>query len=172
MKVNKTGIKLIKSYEQTKVSMKEEVDKKIVRYEEYVTKFCIQDLNENQFSALVSFGMSVGVIVLKGIVSTMSISEISDEFLKYNKVDGCLDISLMKRRKEEKKLFNKALDLSYNAMVTDLKTSVRKGAGKKYDKTGKLFKKGDIVKILRTNSAKTWGLTDIGWIPLKYIQKV
>ena len=172
MKVSKAGIKLIKSYEQFSTDMKAEIDKKIMTYEGYVTRFATDTLNENQFSALVSFGMSVGVITLKNVVSNKTISEISKEILQYNKIDGKIDKSLMKRRKEEYKLFNKPVDNSYAAIVMDLKTSVRKGAGKKYDKTGKIFRKGDVVNILRTNSAKTWGLTNIGWVSLDYIQRV
>lgn len=172
MKVCKTGIKLIKSYEQLNTDMKAEIDKKIMTYEGYVTRFAPDNLNENQFSALVSFGISVGVITLKNVMSNNTISDISNEILKYNKIDGKIDKSLIKRRKEEYRLFNKPVDSSYAAIVMDLKTSVRKGAGKKYDKTGSFFKKGDIVNILRTNSAKTWGLTNIGWVSLKYIQRV
>ncbi|MBE5934698.1 MAG: hypothetical protein E7262_02755 [Lachnospiraceae bacterium] len=197
MKVNAAGIKLIKTYmreygyvkgglsydaidvwdsaeceQQRKEEFEKKFDEEIARYSVYVMRFCEFEANENQFSALVSFGYNNGVINLKKLLSGKTAIDVSNDILKFIKVNDKIQKNLVKLRKEEKKLFDKPVDTSYAVRLMDTKTSVRKGAGKKYDKTGSVFKKGEIVKILKTNSAKTYGLTNMGWVSLKYAIKV
>lgn len=160
------------SLEERKAEFDLKFDEEIARYGTYVMRFCEFELNENQFSALVSFGYNSGVINLKKLVAGKSATQVSNDILNFIKVDDKIQKNLVKLRKEEKKLFDKTVDSSYAVRLMDIKTSVRKGAGKKYDKTGSIFKKGDIVKILKTNSAKTYGLTSMGWISLKYAIKM
>ena len=169
MKVNAAGKKLIKTYME---DCDKKYDEQVARYSTYVMRFLEFSPNENQFSALVSFGCNSGVINLKKLVAGKSAKQVSDDILNFIKVDDKIQKNLVKIRKEEKKLFDKPVDGSFNVRLMDLKTSVRKGAGKKYDKTGSIFNKGDIVKIIRTNSAKTYGLTMVGWVSLKYAIKI
>lgn len=169
MKVNATGAKLIKTYMS---NWKENYEEQVARYSTYVMRFAEFTPNENQFSALVSFGCNSGVINLKKLLAGKSEKQVSNDILNFIKIDDKIQKDLVKIRKEEKKLFDKPVDSSYSVRLMDVKTSVRKGAGKKYDKTGSIFNKGDIVKIIKTNSAKTYGLTMIGWVSLKYAIKL
>ena len=68
-------------------------------------------LNENQFSALVSFTYNVGVAnlkkstLLKKVNINPSDTTITDEFLKWNKAGGKVLAGLTRRREEEAKLY-------------------------------------------------------------------
>ena len=68
-------------------------------------------LNENQFSALVSFTYNVGVAnlkkstLLKKVNINPSDPTITDEFLKWNKAGGKVLAGLTRRREEEAKLY-------------------------------------------------------------------
>jgi len=68
-------------------------------------------LNENQFSALVSFTYNVGVAnlkkstLLKKVNINPSDPTIEDEFLKWNKAGGKVLAGLTRRREEEAKLY-------------------------------------------------------------------
>ena len=68
-------------------------------------------LNENQFSALVSFTYNVGVANLKKSTLLKKVNiypsdpTITDEFLKWNKAGGKVLAGLTRRREEEAKLY-------------------------------------------------------------------
>ena len=68
-------------------------------------------LNENQFSALVSFTYNVGVAnlkkstLLKKVNINPSDPTITDEFLKWNKAGGKVLAGLTRRREQEAKLY-------------------------------------------------------------------
>jgi len=68
-------------------------------------------LNENQFSALVSFTYNVGVAnlkkstLLKKVNINPSDTTITDEFLKWNKAGGKVLAGLTRRREQEAKLY-------------------------------------------------------------------
>ena len=68
-------------------------------------------LNENQFSALVSFTYNVGVANLKKstLLKKVNINPldqtITDEFLKWNKAGGKVLAGLTRRREQEAKLY-------------------------------------------------------------------
>lgn len=70
----------------------------------------IQDINDNQFAALVSFAYNVGVGNLKKstlliLVNQRNFTQAAEEFLKWNKAQGKVLNGLTKRREAEKRLF-------------------------------------------------------------------
>lgn len=70
------------------------------------------DFNQNQFDALVSFTFNCGKANLTQLTKkhTREISEISEKILEYNKASGVTLAGLVRRRREEKELF----DTPYN----------------------------------------------------------
>lgn len=56
--------------------------------------------------------------------------------------------------------------------VTASALNIRKGAGTKYATTGQVYRNGAEVEIIKFNSAKTWGLTNKGWVSMTYMKKV
>lgn len=62
-------------------------------------------LNENQFSALVSFTFNCGPGNLKKLVSNRTLPQIADAILLYNKANGKELAGLVRRRKAERELF-------------------------------------------------------------------
>ena len=56
--------------------------------------------------------------------------------------------------------------------VTASALNIRKGAGTKYATTGQVYKNGVEVEIIKFNSAKTWGLTNKGWVSMAYLKKI
>ena len=50
--------------------------------------------------------------------------------------------------------------------------NIRKGAGTKYATTGQVYRNGAEVEIIKFNSAKTWGLTNKGWVSMAYLKKI
>lgn len=56
--------------------------------------------------------------------------------------------------------------------VTASALNIRKGAGTKYATTGQVYKNGAEVEIIKFNSAKTWGLTNKGWVSMAYLKKI
>lgn len=76
-----------------------------------VTKLLKQQLNENQFNAVVCFAYNVGTgalaksTLLKKINANPNDKTIRDEFLKWNKAGGKVLNGLVKRRLEESDLY-------------------------------------------------------------------
>lgn len=62
-------------------------------------------LNENQFSALVSFAYNCGTGNLKKLVTNRNHKEIADAILLYDKAGGKVLNGLVRRRKAERELF-------------------------------------------------------------------
>ena len=56
--------------------------------------------------------------------------------------------------------------------VTASALNIRKGAGTKYATTGQVYRNGAEVEIIKFNSAKTWGLTNKGWVSMAYLKKI
>lgn len=75
------------------------------KYEKYVTDNVKLELNENQFSALVSFCYNCGVGNLKTLVKGRTASQIAEAILLYNKAGGQVLKGLVRRREAERKLF-------------------------------------------------------------------
>ena len=133
MKTNSKGIELIKSFEGCSlvaykcpanvwtigyghthgvtegmsISQKqadELLKEDLAKYEKYVedTKLV---LNENQFSALVSFVYNCGNGNLKKLIANRTLPEIAEAMLLYKKANGVVLNGLVRRRKAERELF-------------------------------------------------------------------
>lgn len=80
-------------------------------YEKSVDSFCRDDINQNQFDALVSFAYNVGVNALKGSTLLKKVNKdpndptIRAEFLKWNKGGGKVLKGLTNRRIAEANLY-------------------------------------------------------------------
>ena len=79
------------------------------KYEKYVTDNVKISLNENQFSALVSFCYNCGVGNLRTLVKNRNTAQIADAMILYNKASGKVLTGLVRRREAERKLFLKAV---------------------------------------------------------------
>lgn len=136
MNINKDGLELIKSFEGCKlvaylcpagvwtigyghtsgvskgqVITKEQAENMLKsdmkKYEKYVTDDVKIALNENQFSALVSFCYNCGRGNLRTLVKGRTASQIAEAMLLYNKANGKILNGLVRRRKAERELFLK-----------------------------------------------------------------
>lgn len=136
MNINKDGLELIKSFEGCKliaylcpagvwtigyghtagvskgqVITKEQAENMLKsdmqKYEKYVTDDVKIALNENQFSALVSFCYNCGRGNLRTLVKGRTSSQIAEAMLLYNKANGKVLNGLVRRRKAERELFLK-----------------------------------------------------------------
>ena len=80
-------------------------------FEKNVDSFCRDDINQNQFDALVSFAFNVGTYnlkkstLLKKVNLNPNDSTIKDEFLRWTKSNGKTLKGLVKRREEEANLY-------------------------------------------------------------------
>lgn len=80
-------------------------------YEKAVDSFCRDDINQNQFDALVSFAYNCGVNNLKSSTLLKKVNTnphdptIKAEFLKWNKGGGKVLAGLTKRRQAEADLY-------------------------------------------------------------------
>lgn len=83
-------------------------------FEKSVDSFCRDDINQNQFDALVCFAYNVGVSALKKSTLLKKVNDnpadpsIKAEFLKWNKAAGRVLKGLTRRREEEAALYFKA----------------------------------------------------------------
>ena len=89
--------------------------KDLEKFEKHVTNYAVKkfpELNENQFSALVSYCYNRGLGGLKELVNNSgSIAEMSTNIVKYWGSAELYKDALIKRRKKEQALFNKAATL-------------------------------------------------------------
>ena len=80
-------------------------------YEKAVDSFCRDDINQNQFDALVSFAYNLGVTALKGSTLLKKVNKnpndktIRNEFLKWVNAGNKKLQGLVNRRNEESKLY-------------------------------------------------------------------
>ena len=91
------------SQEQAENMLKSDMSK----YEKYVTDNVKITLNENQFSALVSFCYNCGVGNLRTLVRNRTAEQIANSIVLYNKAGGQVLKGLVRRREAERKLFLK-----------------------------------------------------------------
>lgn len=83
----------------------------LVSYEKSVDSFCRDDINQNQFDALVSFAYNVGNNALKNSTLLKKVNKnpqdvtIRNEFLKWNKANGRALKGLTNRRIAEADLY-------------------------------------------------------------------
>lgn len=89
-----------------------EIFKNIIKhYESSVDSFCRDDINQNQFDALVSLCYNIGVRALKNSTLIKKVNLdlndplIKNEFKKWNKSGGKVLNGLTLRREEESKLY-------------------------------------------------------------------
>lgn len=80
-------------------------------FEKYVDSFCCDDINQNQFDALVSFAYNLGPTNLKSSTLLKKVNAnpndptIRNEFLKWNKAAGKTLAGLTRRRTAEADLY-------------------------------------------------------------------
>jgi lysozyme len=83
----------------------------LTTYEKSVDAFCRDDINQNQFDALVSFCYNVGSTALKSSTLLKKVNanpndpEIKFEFLKWNRGGGRVLKGLIRRREAEVQLY-------------------------------------------------------------------
>lgn len=83
----------------------------LISFEQYVDSFCRDDINQNQFDALVSFCYNLGPnnlktsTLIKKVNSNPSDITIRTEFMKWNKAGGKVLAGLTKRRIAEADLY-------------------------------------------------------------------
>jgi lysozyme len=85
----------------------------LLSFENGVTKLLVPNINENMFSALVSFSYNCGLGALRTstllkLINETKYFEAANEFLKWNKIAGKVDHGLTNRRRSERELFLKA----------------------------------------------------------------
>lgn len=166
------GADVSKDEKWTQKQADEQLKKDLVKYENYVDKYVSIALNDNQFSALVSFCYNCGAGNLKKLVEGRSVKQIAAAIPQYNKSGGKVLAGLTRRRNAEVKLFNTSVSKITKYKVTASALNIRKGAGTKYATTGQVYKNGAEVEVIKFNSAKTWGLTNKGWVSMAYLKKI
>ena len=90
------------------------------KYEKYVTDNVKIPLNENQFSALVSFCYNCGVGNLRTLVKGRTADQIANAIPLYNKASGKVLNGLVRRREAERQLFLKPVS---NSVAVTKKTN-------------------------------------------------
>lgn len=141
MKINEAGLELIKSHEGCRLTAYKDIvgvltigyghtgndifegleidpvtansllQGDLDRFEDGVTNLIIQNINENQFSALVSFAFNLGLGALKGShllikVNCGDFDGAAAEFLKWDRAGGVVVPGLLARRQAEQRLFS------------------------------------------------------------------
>jgi lysozyme len=142
MQINQKGLDLIKSFEGCKLTSylcpakvwtigfghtgddvkpnmnislaraEELLKQDLIKFEQGVQKIVTSTLNENQFSALVSFAYNCGLsnlnksTLLKRVNANPSDATIRDAFAMWNKAGGVVLAGLTKRRSAEALLYN------------------------------------------------------------------
>lgn len=85
----------------------------LLTFEQSVDALCVDSINENQFSALVSFAYNLGAgnlkssTLLKKVNANPNDQTIAAEFLKWNKAGGKTLAGLTRRRQAEAELYGK-----------------------------------------------------------------
>lgn len=111
------------------------------KYEKYVTDNVKIPLNENQFSALVSFCYNCGVGNLRTLVKGRTAAQIAEAMLLYNKASGKVLNGLVRRRKAERELFLKGA--ASNKSLEDVAKEVLAGKwGNGADRKNRLTQAG------------------------------
>lgn len=106
-----TGVDVRLGMTITKKQANELLKKDLVRFKKNVLKYDeIYHWNMNQYQALLSFAYNIGSIDQLTDHGRRSISEIKKAMPKYVKANGVILEGLVKRRKEELKLFMKEVN--------------------------------------------------------------
>lgn len=123
------------------------------KYEKYVTDNVKIPLNENQFSALVSFCYNCGVGNLKKLVKNRTAAQIADAMLLYNKASDKVLTGLVRRRKAERDLFLKGVAGTDQAKKSneEVAKEVLKGKwGNGTDRKNRLSQAGYDYKVIQS----------------------
>lgn len=112
------GKKITKGMKITNTKADSLLVKDLQQHANYVdnANFCpvTKKLNDNQRDALISFCFNVGPGNLKKLCANRTISEIGNHITDYDHAGGKVVAGLTRRRKEEQKLFKKAIPHTYN----------------------------------------------------------
>jgi GH24 family phage-related lysozyme (muramidase) len=152
----------------------------LVRYENYVNNLHL-NLNENQFSALVSFTYNCGAGCLASLCKGRNLKQISEALLLYNKAGGKVLAGLTRRRKAEQELFNTPVNVTSNVtspklpykVKTKCDLNIRRGAGVNHPIIRKA-RAGEILTVwaIETNGNTKWGRNGNEYFSLAYCQPV
>lgn len=198
MRISKTGIELIKKYEGCRLTAykcpagvwtigyghtagvkqgmtitQAQADAflvaDLVKYERKVNKYQAKyNFNQAQFDSLVSFAYNVGSIDGLTKNGTRSIAQISEKIPAYNKGGGRVLSGLVRRRAEEKALFNtktseKLDNISTSNSNTNSRITYKVVKGDNLTKIAKKF--GTTINKLKTlNNIKNANLIYVGQI--------
>jgi GH24 family phage-related lysozyme (muramidase) len=155
----------------------EQLVKDLVKYENYVNSLHL-DLNENQYSTLVSFCFNCGVGCLQSLCRNRNLKQISEALLLYNKAGGKVLAGLTRRRKAEQELFNTPVNVTTNGTTklpykvkTKCDLNIRSGAGANFAKI-RVAKKGETLTVwaIETNGNTKWGRNANEYFSLDYCQ--
>lgn len=127
----------------TQVQAEEYLRQDCQKFERYVNNAAYvpitEQLNQNQFDALVSFSYNCGQGNLKTLCKGRSTAQIAAALPKYNKAAGKVLSGLVRRRAAEQKLFNTAVSGTAETANTETED---------YNmKTIKKGSKGNVVKV-------------------------
>ena len=107
------GQEIYRGMKITKAKAIELLKSDLSKFEKHVMKYdSIYHYNQNQFDALVSFSFNIGSIDQLTANGTRSISQISSKIPAYNKAGGKVLAGLVKRRNEEKLLFDSSISIT------------------------------------------------------------
>ena len=155
----------------------------IVKYENYVNSLHL-NLNENQFSALVSFCFNCGPGCLNSLCKGRNNKQIADALLLYNKANGKALEGLTRRRKAERELFLTPVQTSSSQpseqskkLPFDVRTkcdlNIRSGPGVNFAKI-RVAKKGEKLTVwaIETNGSTQWGKNGKEYFSLAYCERL
>lgn len=92
------------------------------KFEKYVEKHSKFSLNENQFSALVSYTYNRGYKGFKQLMDNSNEYNLSDNIVKYWGSNTNYKTALINRRKKEQKLFNTPVNSLRDSLIIPTKT--------------------------------------------------
>lgn len=156
-------------------------DEEYNHFKSEVKKLVKVILNENQLGALTSFAYNCGLGALKKStllkkINSNDFSGASNEFIKWNKINGKVSNGLTKRRLEEKALFLKPtennLNLPYD-VETVSKLNIRTAPSTKSDII-KTVMSGTVLRVWAEcqNENLKWGKNNNQYFCLKYCRKI
>ena len=158
----------------------EQLIKDLVKYENHVNALK-RTFNQNEFDALVSFCYNCGQGNLQSLCKNRSNKQIAEAILKYNKAGGKELAGLTKRRKAERELFIKVINVTVPQKIKTLpyevKTTcalnIRTAAGLNYPIV-RVAKRGEKLKVWAecTSDGKRWGKNGNEWYCLEYCEEI
>lgn len=156
------------------------------RFKRIVKSYVRVPVNDNQLGALTSFAYNCGLASLKTSTLLKKLNNkdykgAADEFLRWNKVNGKPVEGLTKRRKAEREMFLKAMNIQENKKEKKLpykvKTNAELNIRVKADLRSKIIrttKKGEILTVWATTktNGRLWGKNNNEWFCLDYCTEI